>query len=191
MTRRSPPPTFWSDERIEALTTRFHAGDSFREIGRVIGHGCSRSAAIAKANRLGLHRGATIGRDNNARTKTREALGRPPKAPKVSRQSNPFTAVNATRKPPQVELLEVRADELTPTRDLASLTGHTCRWPIGDPKQDGFGFCGRHKPDLEQPYCNTHSAIAYRAFVLRTDAQKAADAGRRTKTHQRKMARAA
>lgn len=43
---------------------------------------------------------------------------------------------------------------------LTDLDNHTCRWPIGDPKDDNFHFCG-HKVRLGQTYCEEHSAVAY------------------------------
>lgn len=43
---------------------------------------------------------------------------------------------------------------------LADLTTLTCRWPIGDPKEDGFHFCG--KPVIHgKPYCGDHCLAAY------------------------------
>ena len=43
---------------------------------------------------------------------------------------------------------------------LTDLDNHTCRWPIGDPKDDNFHFCGK-KVRLGQTYCEEHAAIAY------------------------------
>lgn len=43
---------------------------------------------------------------------------------------------------------------------LTDLDNHTCRWPIGDPKDENFHFCGK-KVRLGQTYCEEHSAIAY------------------------------
>lgn len=43
---------FWSDATIERLRAGIVAGESYGEIAKAIG--CSRSAAIGKANRLGL-----------------------------------------------------------------------------------------------------------------------------------------
>lgn len=43
---------------------------------------------------------------------------------------------------------------------LTDLDNHTCRWPIGDPKDDNFHFCGR-KVKIGQTYCEEHAAIAY------------------------------
>ena len=46
------------------------------------------------------------------------------------------------------------------TVSLTELDNHTCRWPIGDPKDENFHFCGR-KVRIGQTYCDEHSLIAY------------------------------
>lgn len=43
---------------------------------------------------------------------------------------------------------------------LTDLDNHTCRWPIGDPKDDNFHFCGK-KVRLGQTYCEEHATVAY------------------------------
>ena len=43
---------------------------------------------------------------------------------------------------------------------LTDLDNHTCRWPIGDPKDENFHFCGR-KIKIGQTYCEEHAAVAY------------------------------
>lgn len=43
---------------------------------------------------------------------------------------------------------------------LTELDNHTCRWPLGDPKDEDFRFCGR-KVKTGQTYCEEHAAIAY------------------------------
>lgn len=43
---------------------------------------------------------------------------------------------------------------------LVELDSHTCRWPIGDPRDEDFGFCGK-KVRAGQTYCDEHSALAY------------------------------
>ena len=36
-----------------------------------------------------------------------------------------------------------------------------CRWPIGDPISEDFGFCG-NRPVAGLPYCPAHAQMAYR-----------------------------
>lgn len=43
---------------------------------------------------------------------------------------------------------------------LVHLDSHTCRWPLGDPRDENFGFCGK-KVRAGQTYCDEHSAMAY------------------------------
>jgi GcrA cell cycle regulator len=43
---------------------------------------------------------------------------------------------------------------------LADLTLTTCRWPLGDPRDEGFRFCGAA---CDPPYCNSHRRLAYHA----------------------------
>ena len=48
--------------------------------------------------------------------------------------------------------------------DIMELTAHTCHWPIGDPKQAGFGFCGSEdgtSEPIHRPYCGAHARLAY------------------------------
>lgn len=46
------------------------------------------------------------------------------------------------------------------TASLVDLGPNCCRWPIGDPRDEGFHFCGR-KTLPGKPYCAEHAAIAY------------------------------
>lgn len=43
---------------------------------------------------------------------------------------------------------------------VTDLDNHTCRWPIGDPKDENFHFCGA-TIKVGQTYCEEHAAIAY------------------------------
>lgn len=59
--------------------------------------------------------------------------------------------------------MQVTSSNNTPNKEFLSLTdldNHTCRWPIGDPKDENFHFCGK-KVRLGQTYCEEHAAIAY------------------------------
>lgn len=42
---------------------------------------------------------------------------------------------------------------------IADLTNYRCHWPLGDPKEASFRYCGAAKaPD--GPYCASHKALA-------------------------------
>lgn len=61
-----------------------------------------------------------------------------------------------------IKSLDVKADKDYQKENisLTELDNHTCRWPLGDPKDPDFHFCGR-KVKTGQTYCDEHSAIAY------------------------------
>ena len=44
---------------------------------------------------------------------------------------------------------------------LAELPDHACRWPIGDPSQADFSFCGAPRASVLSSYCPQHMARAY------------------------------
>jgi GcrA cell cycle regulator len=49
---------------------------------------------------------------------------------------------------------------VTSGTNILNLTDRMCKWPIGDPREPGFHFCGRAcKTGL--PYCAEHAAVAY------------------------------
>ena len=61
-----------------------------------------------------------------------------------------------------VQSLETARKEPSPKGfvSLTDLDNHTCRWPIGDPKDENFHFCG-NKVRSGQTYCEEHAVIAY------------------------------
>lgn len=48
----------------------------------------------------------------------------------------------------------------------ATLTSRTCKWPIGDPTEPGFHYCG-HPPEAGRPYCEAHDQRSYQAVRRR------------------------
>lgn len=52
------------------------------------------------------------------------------------------------------------SDMETGSATILSLTERMCRWPIGDPRDQNFRFCGR-KAVAGMPYCADHCRMAY------------------------------
>jgi len=45
-------------------------------------------------------------------------------------------------------------------KTLLELESGDCRWPVGDPRQDGFHFCGG--PQMNgRPYCIEHWPLSF------------------------------
>jgi len=140
----------WTTERIALLKNRINAGLSCGQIAREIG--VSRNAVIGKANRLGLSpfKSATAGQH--------ERTGAPNIArPRIATQHRTLLAL---RTKPQLAFAEVPGDDANRC-SLFELQQWHCRWPIGDPTVEDFGFCGNKAVD-GLPYCPAHARIAYR-----------------------------
>jgi hypothetical protein len=68
-------------------------------------------------------------------------------------------------KPPHRERLRcVEIDLPTPTVKLADLAWYHCRFPIGDPRDEDFAYCGKRKVD-GKAYCKECCAIAFRPML--------------------------
>lgn len=62
---------------------------------------------------------------------------------------------------PEPELIEIPAEQ---RKTLLQLTKATCRWPVGDPGDPDFFFCGGQTKE-GSPYCAYHSRVAYVAPI--------------------------
>lgn len=144
----------WTDERVDQLKNLWGEGKTAAEIAKLLG-GVTRNAVIGKAHRLKLSgRVSPI----QANPRVEATLNRPSndqRATKiVARERSPVVA------PTPVSMRE----ELIPIKGIAltELREGTCRWPIGDPKQEGFKFCGcSSTPGMS--YCDHHTRLAYQA----------------------------
>lgn len=153
----------WTRERIEALEALVKDGLSASQIAAEIG--CpSRNAVIGKAHRLGLKIGAS-----RAATPRRPVSVRKPKPAKLKSAvpAAPLPVVEPPPRPTLAEALEVvalanaHADALPGSRMLTLLdlpVLGACRWPYGDPRSEGFRFCGAEcSPAMV--YCPTHRKV--------------------------------
>ena len=51
---------------------------------------------------------------------------------------------------------------------ILQLNEHRCKWPIGDPMQDDFYYCGNTK-EAGKSYCEDHCKIAYQQPTRKID----------------------
>src|SRR5262245_52711173 len=146
-------PQTWTPDRIDELKRLFEAAYSCSQIARQIG--VTRNAVIGKLTRLGLSRPRG---DNGIPRAIR------PREGALQRQVRILRRLRA-------EMEAVAPAEEEPICDrqrcsLFDLSPQTCRWPIGRPGADDFGFCG-NAPVEGLPYCAGHSRMAYRSAAAR------------------------
>jgi GcrA cell cycle regulator len=191
----------WTDERVALVRKHYADGLSASQIAIELGGMFSRNAVIGKLHRLGLMRGKRVanplGAGGVARAVRKRAervsaareekpgreqgfingglakqlLTRAKKA-RAGQISGPHIHLNATA--PRIEsdpLADVNASRVPKITCITELKTTTCRWPIGDVGQKGFGYCGDHPVD-GKPYCEVHRSLAYSS--ARSQASRAA-----------------
>jgi GcrA cell cycle regulator len=148
----------WTAERVDMLRTLVAEGRSYSIIAGLIG-GVSRNACIGKALRMGISNGKGRGGDNYAGDLE-------PKPPKQKRTptarvylskmtgSRPATIIDGYIEPPV--LIDIPVGQ---RKQLIELTNNTCHWPVGDPTEADFYFCGGGT-DLPSRYCAYHHHIS-------------------------------
>jgi len=157
----------WNDERVELLTKLWAEGLSASQIAGRLG-GVTRNAVIGKVHRLGLSGRATSSRSSSPRPR-RAHVPRPNRAPSLVFGTRGNLALKPSFEA-EVEPLPAPVEELViPLNERASiltLKESMCKWPIGDPGEPEFHFCGR-KSCASLPYCEHHARMAYQPVQMR------------------------
>jgi GcrA cell cycle regulator len=170
----------WTDERVEVLKRLWSDGLSASQIAGELG-GVTRNAVIGKVHRLGLSGRAKAPATQAQRPKkpTAPILRTTPVRPMTLPLVHGNVALRADHQPapqPRAETQpKIYALSDAPLIDNASilqLNEQTCKWPVGDPGQDGFHFCAR-RSDSGIPYCAYHARMAYQPISERRREKRA------------------
>jgi GcrA cell cycle regulator len=157
----------WTDDRVDLLKKLWADGLSASQIAARLG-GVTRNAVIGKVHRLGLSGRATSSRSSGPRPRRTHV-------PRANRASSLLfgTRGNTALKPQyeaEPDLAPAPLEELViPLHERATiqtLKEAMCRWPIGDPAEPEFHFCGR-KTCGPLPYCEHHARMAYQPVQAR------------------------
>ncbi len=155
----------WTEERVAELKKLWAEGHSASQIAKRLGS-VTRNAVIGKVHRLGLSGRATPSRPVKrpprlARPKPQQ-IQRPAAAP-VARGAN---ALAVRPEPAHSHVTEAEANiepQRLPNGDMVTVLtvkDSMCKWPIGDPADANFGFCG-HGTQEGSPYCAEHARVAF------------------------------
>lgn len=158
-----------NEQQLHEASKMWRDGKSISEIGAHFDH--SRSAIGGLMNRrrdlFPDKGGAGKGRPRKDGTPAR---ARPPKAekpvklklaaPSLTRDESatafPDSEIPKTLSAPAARVVAPISKRLT----LTELTERTCKWPIGDPAEKDFHFCGS-EAELTASYCPYHAKLAY------------------------------
>lgn len=157
----------WSEDRIERLKKLWADGHSASRIAAMLG-GVSRNSVISKVHRLGLpqRRTATSAHRAAARPtqKRRMPRGRPENIKPMRFGDAATSPVSLPAEPlPPAHETDVARMKLV---DLDATPGvRNCRWPVGDPHDESFGFCGQPVAS-GLSYCEHHCRRAFNHPIL-------------------------
>lgn len=152
----------WTDERVAELKQLWEQGHSASQIASILGE-VTRNAVIGKAHRLGLSSRPSPIKAGQPGAAPRSKKKAAPRRATARRRPAPATARAKPERPtaPRLSDAERRLLAVQPQPAPANYRGPTCQWPIGDPGQDEFRFCGA-PASQGRPYCDAHCQIAYR-----------------------------
>ena len=143
----------WTTDMIEKLRQLWKDGLTTNEIAKRLG--VSKNSIVGKVHRLSL-----TARPSPIKKKAEQPVVKVEEAPAKPAKS----ARKITIEPVEINLTATQttssASDKTGNIPLTELDNHTCRWPIGDPRDENFCFCGK-KVRSGQTYCDEHAAIAY------------------------------
>ncbi len=157
----------WTEERVAELKKLWAEGHSASQIAKRLGS-VTRNAVIGKVHRLGLSGRATPSRP----VKRPPRLARPKPQQQMPRQASAAPAVRGANalavraEPTHTHITEAEANiepQRLPNGDMVTVLtvkDSMCKWPIGDPADANFGFCG-HTSAEGSPYCAEHARVAF------------------------------
>ena len=159
----------WTDDRVEQVKQLWLYGElSASQIALKLGEGITRNSVISKVHRLGLA-------GKKPQTTRGMKINYPAERASARRVIDPLAAARRAEKQRQLsaarerEAARIEAERIGPDTPLpksrmiqiAELSHTVCHWPIGDPREPGFAFCGLGI-GTGRTYCPHHAALAYR-----------------------------
>jgi GcrA cell cycle regulator len=174
----------WTDDRVAILKKLWTEGLSASQIAKQLG-GVTRNAVIGKVHRLGLAGRAAPSRPVKRITvpiaRVRPVAASTPIAAasllaKAARSKEaeltieagvaPDADTLAAAQPPKPIKPKARVVRDGEIIGVLQLGPNMCKWPIGDPGDSDFGFCGSQCSSAAV-YCEEHAAIAFQPAMAR------------------------
>ena len=137
----------WNQQKVDNLKKLWSEGVATSRIGEQLGF--TKNAVIGKAFRLGLER------RQNSRKKT--AQSQSVSSVTMYRETN---APNNSHITPKREVTRRREKFSFKKSIVGTGSFKSCQWPIGDPLEEGFHYCGGQNIPTK-PYCIEHYKKAY------------------------------
>jgi GcrA cell cycle regulator len=134
----------WTDDRIKQLTELWESGRTANQIAFLMG--ISRNSVIGKAHRLNL-------------SKRKSPIKKKSLAVEIEKKKTQKHHMTVKKEIRDAERNRKSETCFGAKKDMKDLKPNECLWPIGDPRDDDFGFCGAKIS--HGSYCAEHASIAY------------------------------
>jgi GcrA cell cycle regulator len=158
----------WTDERVELLRKLWLDGLSASQIAAELANGITRNAVIGKVHRLGLSgRVKAPNAEPSAAPRPKPSVQTKPAAPRPIApivMGSSALAIKPRPTPAPAPAPAPRDNVVIPLSErvtIMELRESMCRWPLGDPTNAEFRFCGSRTAEAGAPYCATHAQLAY------------------------------
>ena len=154
----------WTDEAVEELKRMWDKGMTTGQIAKALN--VTKNSIIGKVHRLCLTaRPSPIKKASSQKNDSKNTKTTVKSATDNSGKSQKQTVkTSEDASPIKNDDKNLLCKDNSPIEEtnipLIKLDNHTCRWPLGDPRDDDFCFCGK-RVKTGQTYCEEHAAIAY------------------------------
>ena len=143
----------WTDEMVDKLRQMWTEGKTATESAKELG--VTKNSIVGKVHRLCL-----TARPSPIKSKDEEPVEKAEVEKEIPEEAEENIEVIAeTVEPVKTEKVEKKHKNGCHVK-LVELDSHTCRWPLGDPRDEDFCFCGK-KVRMGQTYCEEHANMAY------------------------------
>jgi len=156
----------WSNAQKADIITMFNEGHSMGRIGDKYGVTRNLIAGIIHRERAKGKAALTPVKERQAKFLPRDAKFTKPKgSPSVQPAPKGLPTGSFLLKPPikepRVRLRMIESDNAV---TFAQLESHHCKWPLGNPRQSDFRFCGCRRL-AGRPYCEEHTVVAGKMYT--------------------------
>lgn len=155
----------WTDDRLAELLRLNSDGLSARQIADKMG-GITRNAVIGKLRRMGVALKYATGPRDGHKTESIAKLTakRPPSENWRWSGGGLVTSVRRAKARAKIVFCSTQSAAQFPPDmpriSLLDLKHNDCRFPLGDPGDPNFGFCGQPRTGV-LPYCEHHAKVCY------------------------------
>ncbi len=148
----------WTKRRIEALKILWAEGNSATKVARALGN-TTRNAVIGKVHRLGISN-----RKELQESLIASSLKKGKSSKENTDESKSSVALSKTERKALTAMFPLPVEE-GKAATVLTLKNSMCKWPIGDPEDSRFAFCGRKA--TRGPYCAQHAKLAFQTSKKR------------------------